>query len=164
MSSSVVAPTPPLDVNQIKAIIPHRYPFLLIDRVISIDAPAMKLVAIKNVTVNEPFFIGHYPELPVMPGVLQVEAMAQAACIFLLLQPQNRGKVPFFTGIDGVKFRRQVVPGDQLRIEIDVTKLKSRVARCNTRCLVDGELACEAELTCMLAEPAAAAAEAKTEE
>lgn len=150
-------PTAPLDINQIKAIIPHRYPFLLIDRVLSIDTVAMKLVALKNVTVNEPFFIGHYPELPVMPGVLQVEAMAQAACIYLLLQPQNRGKVPFFTGIDGVKFRRQVVPGDQLRVEIDVTKLKSRVARCLTRCLVEGELACEAELTCMLAEPVAAA-------
>ena len=92
--------------------------------------------------------------------VAMAEAMAQAACIFLLLQPQNRGKVPFFTGIDGVKFRRQVVPGDQLRIEIDVTKLKSRVARCNTRCIVAGELACEAELTCMLAEPAAPAAPA----
>lgn len=158
MSSSAAAPTTPvLDINQIKAIIPHRYPFLLIDRVLSIDPEAMTLVALKNVTVNEPFFIGHYPELPVMPGVLQVEAMAQAACIYLLLQPQNRGKVPFFTGIDGVKFRRQVVPGDQLRIEVQVMKMKSRVARCQTRCLVAGELACEAELTCMLGEPAGAA-------
>jgi 3-hydroxyacyl-[acyl-carrier-protein] dehydratase len=139
-----------LDVNQIKELIPHRFPFLLVDRVLSIDLENLRLTAIKNVTVNEPFFVGHYPDLPVMPGVLQVEAMAQAACIFLLRKPENKGKVPFFTGIDGVKFRRQVVPGDQLRIEVQVVRLKPRVAKCQVQCLVEGAVTAEALLTCML--------------
>lgn len=142
-----------LDVTDIMKIIPHRYPFLLVDRVVEIDNENLRLVAVKNVTMNEPQFTGHYPGLPVMPGVLIVEAMAQAACIFMLKQEQYRNHVPYFTGIDGVKFRRQVTPGDQLRLEVQVTRFRRRVAKCDTRALVDGELAVEAQLTCMLGDP-----------
>lgn len=141
-----------LDIREIMEAIPHRYPFLLVDRVIELDMEARRLVAIKNVTMNEPYFMGHYPGMPVMPGVLQIEAMAQAAAIFMLLQPTNRGKTPLFTGIDAVKFRRQVGPGDQLKIVIEVGRMKPRVAKCETKCFVDDQLACEAQLTCMLAE------------
>ena len=145
------APSPMvMDINQIKQIIPHRFPFLLIDRVIEINLENGRLVAIKNVTANEQHFMGHYPEQPVMPGVLIIEAMAQAAAVFMLSQPQNKGKLPYFTGIEDAKFRRMVVPGDQIRIEVQVTKLKSRVAKCETRALVDGRVAAEALLTCML--------------
>lgn len=139
-----------MDINRIREILPHRFPFLMIDRVIEIDYENLRLVAIKNVTMNEPFFAGHYPDVPVMPGVLQVEAMAQAACIFLLRKPENEGKVPYFTGIDSARFRRQVIPGDQLRIECELLRLKKRVAKCQCRCLVNGEMVAEALLTCML--------------
>ncbi|MBN1865720.1 3-hydroxyacyl-ACP dehydratase FabZ [Candidatus Sumerlaeota bacterium] len=140
----------PLDVNWIKTILPHRFPFLMVDRVVEISHDPPRIVAIKNVTANEPHFLGHYPDYPVMPGVLIVEAMAQAAAIFMLIQPESKGRIPFFTGIDAVKFRRQVVPGDQLRIEVDITRLKRRGGKSNARCLVDGQLAAEAQLTCML--------------
>ena len=140
----------PLDIRAIMEKIPHRYPFLLVDRVLKMDKPTWHLVALKNVTMNEPFFAGHYPEMPVMPGVLQVEAMAQAAAIFIMSQPESQGKVPFFASIDNVKFRRPVVPGDQLRIEIQVLRYKSRIAKAEGKCLVEGELASEALLTCML--------------
>ena len=141
-----------LDIRAIMETIPHRYPFLLVDRVEELDIEGKRLVAIKNVTMNEPYFQGHYPGLPVMPGVLQIEAMAQAAAIFMLFQPSNAGKTPLFTGIDRVKFRRQVGPGDQLRIVIEVGRMKPRVAKCETKCFVGDQLACEAELTCMLAD------------
>jgi beta-hydroxyacyl-ACP dehydratase FabZ len=139
-----------MDVNRIKEILPHRYPFLMLDRVIELDHEIHRIVAIKNVTVNEPFFQGHYPGLPVFPGVLQIEAMAQAACLSLLDLPGYEGKTPFFTGISDVKFRRQVVPGDQIRIEANVLKLRSRAAKCEATCTVDGQVTSNAKLTCML--------------
>ena len=151
MTEAAQTPTV-LDVNQIKSIIPHRYPFLMVDRVIEISQNPGRIVAIKNVTADEPHFAGHYPDYPVMPGVLIIESMAQAAAIFMLMQPENKGKIPFFTGIDGVKFRRQVVPGDQLRIEVDIIKMKRRFGKTDARCFVDGQLAVEAQLTCMLGE------------
>ncbi|MFW5870441.1 MAG: 3-hydroxyacyl-ACP dehydratase FabZ [Candidatus Sumerlaeota bacterium] len=139
-----------MDVNAIKKIIPHRFPFLLVDRVIEINEEKSKITAIKNVTMNEPHFPGHYPEMPVMPGVLQVEAMAQAACILFMDKPENKDKVPFFTGIDAVKFRKQVIPGDQLRIEVETTAMRRRVAKCDAKAYVGDKLAVEAKLTCML--------------
>ena len=141
-----------LNIREIMEAIPHRYPFLLVDRVTELDMEGRRLVALKNVTMNEPFFQGHYPGLPVMPGVLQIEAMAQAAAIFMLLQPNNAGKTPLFAGIDGVRFRRQVVPGDQLRIVIEVGRMKASVAKCETKCFVGDDLTCEAQLTCILAD------------
>ena len=142
----------PLEVDDIQRIIPHRFPFLLVDRIVELDEEAQRVVAIKNVTINEPYFQGHYPGRPVMPGVLQIEAMAQAVCVYLLLSPRNEGKVPLFAGIDGVRFRRQVAPGDQLRIEGQMTRMKSRAAKCQARCTVDGELVVEALLTCVLSD------------
>ena len=140
-----------MDVNRIKEILPHRYPFLMLDRVLELDKEAPhRIVAIKNVTVNEPFFQGHYPKLPVFPGVLQIEAMAQAACLALLDLPGYENKVPFFTAISEVKFRRQVVPGDQLRIEAEILKLRKRAAKCKATCTVDGQVTANAILTCML--------------
>ena len=113
-----------MDINEIKSIIPHRYPFLLVDRIIECDFDS-RIVGIKNVTADEPFFQGHFPEFPVMPGVLIIEALAQTACIlgFKILNLEGQGSV-FFTGIDGAKFRKPVVPGDQLRLEL--TKIKQR--------------------------------------
>jgi 3-hydroxyacyl-[acyl-carrier-protein] dehydratase len=149
-------PNPPLDGRQvlesmdIMSLIPHRYPFLLIDRVIEIERKK-RLVAIKNVTINEPYFVGHFPSYPIMPGVLVVEAMAQAGSVLLLTEiPDRDSKLVFFTGIERAKFRRPVVPGDQLRIEIDVLSWKSRAGRMQGRCTVDGKLACEAIIMCQI--------------
>ena len=139
-----------MDTMKIRETIPHRFPFLLVDRVLEMSIENRTLVAIKNVTANEQHFVGHYPNQPVMPGVLIIEAMAQAACILLLAQPEYAGKTPYFAGIDEARFRRVVVPGDQLRIEVQVTKLKSRLGKTNVRCTVDGHVAAEAVLTCML--------------
>jgi 3-hydroxyacyl-[acyl-carrier-protein] dehydratase len=117
------------DIQEILDLLPHRYPFLLIDRVVEYE-PAKRLVAIKNVTINEPFFQGHFPGFPIMPGVLVVEAMAQAGAIIMMTEmPDREKKLVVFTGIERAKFRRQVTPGDQLRIEVDVLSFKSRVGR-----------------------------------
>ena len=113
-----------IDINEIKKIIPHRYPFLLVDKVIECDMDS-RIVGIKNVTANEPFFQGHFPEFPIMPGVLIIEALAQVACILgIKILDKEVGPVVFFTGIDKAKFRRPVVPGDQLRLEL--TKIKQK--------------------------------------
>jgi 3-hydroxyacyl-[acyl-carrier-protein] dehydratase len=137
-----------MNIGQIMEYLPHRYPFLLIDRVVEFE-PAKRIVAIKNVTINEPFFNGHFPGYPIMPGVLVVEAMAQAGCILLLNEVTDREhKLVLFSGIDAAKFRRPITPGDQLRLEIDVISFRSRGGRMQGRAFVDGKLACEATLTC----------------
>jgi 3-hydroxyacyl-[acyl-carrier-protein] dehydratase len=154
------------NIQEIMDFLPHRYPFLLIDRVVEFE-PAKRLVAIKNVTMNEPFFQGHFPGLPIMPGVLVIEAMAQAGAIILMTEmPDRATKLAVFTGIERAKFRRQITPGDQLRIEVDVLAFKSRVGRMEAKAYVDGKVACQATLTCAVVsrvrEPEAAAAEAET--
>lgn len=137
-----------LDIGQIMDFLPHRYPFLLIDRVVELTR-AKRIVAIKNVTINEPFFNGHFPGYPIMPGVLVVEAMAQAGCILLLHEVADREKkLVLFSGIEAAKFRRPITPGDQLRLEIDVLSFRSRGGRMEGKAFVDGKLACEATLTC----------------
>ncbi len=152
-----------MDINQIMALLPHRYPFLLIDRVIEVE-PRKRIVAIKNVTVNEPQFMGHFPDYPIMPGVLMIEAIAQAGGALLLSEIADRdSKLMVFTGIDGAKFRRAVVPGDQLRIEVSVLNWRATAVKMLGRATVEGKLACEATVTCMLvpraAKPAGKAAE-----
>jgi len=140
------------DINQIMDIIPHRPPFLLIDRIIGTDSKTF-VEAIKNVTVNEPFFKGHFPGSPIMPGVLIVEAAAQAAAILVMTAPQCKGKIPFFMSIDKVKFRKPVVPGDQLHIRIDVLRLRETTGRAQAVMTVDGNVVTEAILTFVVAEP-----------
>jgi len=137
-----------MNIGQIMEFLPHRYPFLLIDRVIEFER-AKRIVAIKNVTINEPFFNGHFPGYPIMPGVLVVEAMAQAGCILLLKEVADReNKLVVFTGIEQAKFRRPITPGDQLRLEVNVLSFRPRQGRMEGKAFVDGKLACEATLTC----------------
>src|ERR1035437_810414 len=139
-----------LDIQEILDLLPHRYPFLLIDRVVEFER-AKRLVAIKNVTFNEPFFQGHFPGYPIMPGVLVIEAMAQAGAIIMLTEiPDREKKLAVFTGIERAKFRRPVTPGDQLRIEVEVLSMKSRAGRIEGHAYVDGKLACQATLTCQV--------------
>ncbi|MBT3193429.1 MAG: 3-hydroxyacyl-ACP dehydratase FabZ [Verrucomicrobia bacterium] len=140
---------PTLEIEEIMKLLPHRYPFLLVDRIVECD-DEKHIVGVKNVTINEPFFQGHFPGLPVMPGVLQLEAMAQTAGILLNRIAGNPDGVPFFMGIDGARFRKVVKPGDQLRIEIDITKLRSKLARFKGRVLVNDQVASEAEMMCMI--------------
>ena len=138
-----------MDVNEIREILPHRYPFLLVDRIIELDEE--KIVGIKNVTANEPFFSGHFPDFPVMPGVLIVEAMAQTAGVLVLKSiPDRHSKLVFLVSVDGARFRRPVVPGDQLRIEMRVIKRKGTVAKMAGTATVDGQLVAEAEVMCKL--------------
>ena len=136
----------PLEVNDIKRILPHRYPFLMLDRVIELEEGKMA-VAIKNVTVNEPFFQGHFPQQPIMPGMLQIEAMAQLAGILLRLNSEDEDSLGMFRTVDKLKFRRQVVPGDQLRLEVRVLRRRSNIARFSGQALVDGEIVCEGEFS-----------------
>jgi UDP-N-acetylglucosamine acyltransferase len=134
-----------LDVKQIQEILPHRYPFLMVDRVIELE-PGKRAVAIKNVTRNEEIFNGHFPGEPIFPGVLMVEAMAQVGGIVMLTaSPENRGKLAFFAAIDNVRFRKPVVPGDQLRFEVEILKLKGPVAKMSGKGTVDGQLVVEGE-------------------
>lgn len=135
-----------LEAQDIKDIIPHRYPFLLVDKIIEIDE-AKRAVGLKNVTINEPFFQGHFPEYPVMPGVLIVEAMAQVGAIAVLNMEENKGKIGFLAGLDKCRFKRQVKPGDQLRLEVEIIRMKGPIGKGKGRATVDGELACEAEIT-----------------
>jgi 3-hydroxyacyl-[acyl-carrier-protein] dehydratase len=138
------------DIQEILGLLPHRYPFLLIDRVVEFER-GKRLVAIKNVTMNEPFFQGHFPGYPIMPGVLVIEAMAQAGAIIMLSEiPDREKKLAVFTGIDKAKFRNQVTPGDQLRIEVNVLAFKSRMGRMEARATVDGKLVCQATLSCAI--------------
>ena len=139
-----------LQIREIMDRIPHRYPFLLVDRVLELN-PQQRVVAIKNVTMNEPFFQGHFPGAPVMPGVLIIEALAQAGAVLLLCDvPDRASKLVYFTGIDQARFRRPVVPGDQLRYEISILKVKGPVTRLAGKAYVGTELAAEGELMCMV--------------
>lgn len=139
-----------LGITEIMAILPHRYPFLLIDRVVEL-VRMQRIVAIKNVTINEPYFQGHFPTYPIMPGVLMVEAMAQAGGALLLTEvPDRDDKLMVFTGIDEAKFRAPVVPGDQVRIEVEVLKWSKRGATMRGNAYVGDKLVCEAEIKCQL--------------
>jgi 3-hydroxyacyl-[acyl-carrier-protein] dehydratase len=153
MSETEAATTPyktTMDIGEIMAILPHRYPFLLIDRVIEMERKT-RIVAIKNVTANEPHFTGHFPDYPLMPGVLIVEAIAQAGGALLLTEiPDRDEKLMVFTGIEGAKFRRPVVPGDQLRIEVTVINWRRTAVKMLGVATVEGKVACEATVTCMV--------------
>jgi 3-hydroxyacyl-[acyl-carrier-protein] dehydratase len=134
----------PLDSLAIRQIIPHRYPFLLVDRVVELT-PGERAVGLKNVTANEPFFQGHFPEFPVMPGVLIVEAIAQVGAVAMMSQPELEGKLALFAGINNVRFKRQVKPGDVLRIEVTVGQVRRNIGTGNGIATVDGEVACRGE-------------------
>jgi 3-hydroxyacyl-[acyl-carrier-protein] dehydratase len=139
-----------MNINDILRILPHRYPFLLIDRVVEIERK-QRIVAIKNVTINEPFFTGHFPNMPIMPGVLIVEAIAQAGGALLLTEVEDRdAKLMMFTGIERARFRRPVLPGDQLRIEVDVKAWRIRAVRMEGTAYVEGKRVAEAVVTCQL--------------
>lgn len=134
-----------LDINDILKILPHRYPFLLVDRIVDFEGDT-KCVGIKNVTMNEPFFPGHFPGHPIMPGVLQLEAMAQVSSVLMLRKPENAGKIGYFMSADSVKWRRPVLPGDTLYIESEVIKIRGSIGSTRCRVLVNGDVASEAEL------------------
>jgi 3-hydroxyacyl-[acyl-carrier-protein] dehydratase len=145
---------PILDINEIRAILPHRYPFLLVDRIVEMEPE--RIVGIKNVTHNEPFFMGHFPEFPVMPGVLIVEAMAQTAGILVLKNmPDRENKLVLLVAVENARFRRPVVPGDTLRMEMRVLKKKASVAKMAGVATVDGLVVAEAEVMCKLADKVA---------
>ncbi|GBC65548.1 3-hydroxyacyl-ACP dehydratase FabZ [Bacillus licheniformis] len=140
-----------LDAQQIKEIIPHRYPFLLVDRVTEVEE-GKRAAGYKNVTVNEEFFNGHFPDYPVMPGVLIVEALAQVGAVALLMKEENRGRLAFFAGIDSCRFKKQVKPGDQLHLELEVLRFRGSIGKGKGDAKVDGEVVCEAELMFSLGE------------
>jgi beta-hydroxyacyl-ACP dehydratase FabZ len=139
-----------MDIQRVMELLPHRYPLLLVDRIIECDYKT-KIVGLKNVSVNEPCFQGHFPGNPVMPGVLQLEAMAQTAGILMITLAGEQKIIPYFMAIDKAKFRKVVRPGDQLRIEVELTKIRRKVCRFEAKALVDGGVASEAEMTCMMA-------------
>ena len=149
--SSGVSSSHALDIDAIREILPHRYPFLLVDRIEELEAE--RVVGIKNVTVNEPFFAGHFPDYPVMPGVLIIEAMAQVAGVLVLNGIADRkSKLVLMAGIDGAKFRKPVRPGDQLRMEMKVLRSRASMAKVSGTATVDGAVVAEAEILCVLAD------------
>lgn len=141
-----------LDSRAIQEILPHRYPFLLVDKIIEL-VPRERIVGIKQVTVNEPFFQGHFPGEPVMPGVLQIEALAQVGAILALREFEDRdNRIPFFSGIENARFRRPVVPGDTLVLEVTALRIGTRVQKMRGEAKVDGKITAEAEIMCVIAE------------
>jgi 3-hydroxyacyl-[acyl-carrier-protein] dehydratase len=152
-----------MDILEIMSLLPHRYPFLLIDRVIEVE-PRQRIVAIKNVTINEPHFQGHFPDYPIMPGVLMVEAIAQAGGALLLAEiPDRDSKLMVFTSIENARFRRPVTPGDQLRIEVTVLNWRSRAVKMGGTITVDGKLVCDATVMCQVVPRVTKKVEAKDE-
>ena len=145
-TTSAVDLTLPLEAAEIMRIIPHRFPFLLIDRVVELE-PGKRVVALKNVTANEPQFTGHIPDRPIMPGVLMVEALAQAGAVAVLSLPEYAGKLVLFAGIDDCRFRRTVLPGDQLVLKVELEKLRGMFGRARAVASVDGEVAVEATIS-----------------
>lgn len=143
-----------LTIEQIMEIIPHRPPFLLIDRILELEE-GVRAVGLKQVTMNEPFFQGHFPGQPIMPGVLQIEALAQVGAVALLSQPQNKGKIALFARIDGVRFRKPVTPGDSLRLEVTLEKMRGPVGKGKGVATVDGAVVTQGEFTFALADPQA---------
>ena len=140
-----------LDIDAIREVLPHRYPFLLVDRIEELEAE--RVVGIKNVTVNEPFFAGHFPDYPVMPGVLIIEAMAQVAGVLVLSGiPDRKSKLVLLAGVDGAKFRKPVRPGDQLRMEMKILRSRASMAKVSGIATVDGAIVAEAEILCVLAD------------
>jgi len=133
-----------LDVKMIQGIIPHRYPFLLVDRILEMGEN--RIVGLKNVSINEPFFQGHFPGHPVMPGVLIIEALAQTAGVYALSNSENKGKIAYFASIDHVKFRKPVVPGDQLTLEVDIGKSRLRIVQVHGTAKVNGDVVAEADM------------------
>jgi beta-hydroxyacyl-ACP dehydratase FabZ len=141
-----------LDSSEIQRILPHRYPFLLVDKIIELE-PRVRIVGIKQVTFNEDFFQGHFPGAPVMPGVLQIEALAQVGAILALREFEDRdSKIPFFTGIENARFRRPVVPGDTLTLEVTAMRIGSKVQKMKGIATVDGQVAAEAEILSIIAD------------
>ncbi len=140
-----------LDIKEIRECLPHRYPFLLVDRIKEI-VPGKSVVAIKNVTINEPFFQGHFPEVPVMPGVLILEAMAQAGAMMMLNAPELRGSISFLTTVEKARFRHPVVPGDQMVIFAEMGRLRGKMGKIHAHADVDGKTVAEAEMGFMLAQ------------
>lgn len=141
-----------LDTNEIQKIIPHRYPFLLVDKIIEVE-DGVRAVGIKNVTANEHFFVGHFPGYPVMPGVLIIEALAQVGAVAILKSEANRGKIALFAGLDDVRIRRQVVPGDTLTLEMEITRFKGKIGKGRGVAKVGDQIAVEGELMFALTDP-----------
>ncbi len=131
-----------LNTIEIQKIIPHRYPFLLVDRILELE-PGQKAVGLKNVTANEPFFQGHFPGNPLMPGVLIVEALAQVGAVALMSLEENKGKLAVFAGIDGVRFKKQVTPGDTLKMEVEIQSMRRGIGKGSAVAYVDGKVACK---------------------
>lgn len=137
-----------IDVVEIQSLLPHRYPFLFVDRILELE-PSKSIVAIKNVTIDEPFFQGHFPGRPIMPGVLMVEAMAQVGGLLVRKSVESEDNMVYFMSIEKAKFRKPVVPGDQLRLEVETTQNRGKVWKFKGRALVDGKVVCEAEFMAM---------------
>lgn len=134
-----------LDIKEIMSVLPHRYPFLLVDRITGLE-PGKSAAGIKNVTINEPFFQGHFPGEPIMPGVLIVEALAQVGAVAVLSLPENKGKLALFTGINNFKFKKMVKPGDQLELSVELTAMRSSLGKGSAKAVVDGKVVASGEL------------------